>query len=96
MSLPDYVLRNREAILKLARRYGIRRVRIFGSVARGQARPDSDVDFLVDFEPGRSLLDQVGFEQDVQELLGRPVDVVVEGGVSPYLEPTILAEAMAL
>jgi predicted nucleotidyltransferase len=96
MSQLDVIRGQRETILRLARSYGIRRVRIFGSVARGADRPESDVDVLVDFEPGRSLLDQVGFEQDLEELLGRPVDVVSEGGISPYLEAQILREAVAL
>ena len=90
------VRRQREAILQLAAKYGIQRVRLFGSVARGQAGADSDLDVLVKFEPGRSLLDQVGFEQDLEELLGCHVDVVSEGGISPYLEDEILGEAVPL
>ena len=86
----------REAILRVADRYGARRVRLFGSVARGQAHPASDVDVLVDMEPGRSLLDLVGLEQDLRELLGCSVDVVVEGGLSSYLEDRILREAVPL
>jgi predicted nucleotidyltransferase len=86
----------RSAILELAARFGIRRVRIFGSVARGEASANSDVDVLVDFEPGRSLLDLVGFEQDLSELLGCKVDVVSEGGISPHIEDRILMEAVAL
>jgi uncharacterized protein len=86
----------RAIILQLATRYGIRRVRLFGSVARGEDSAESDVDVLVDFEPGRSLLDQVGFEQDMADLLGCRVDVVVEGGISPYLEDRILQEAVPL
>jgi len=86
----------RETILQLAAKYGIRRVRLFGSVARGNAGPESDLDVLVDFEPGRSLLDQVGFEQDLEALLGCRVEVVAEGGISPYLEARILHEATPL
>jgi predicted nucleotidyltransferase len=86
----------RDAILSLAAKYGIRRVRVFGSVARGEARPGSDLDVLVDFEPGRSLLDQVGFRQDLEELLGHRVDVVAEGGISPYLKAEVLREAVPL
>jgi predicted nucleotidyltransferase len=82
--------------LCLAAKYGIRRVRVFGSVARGDTRADSDLDVLVDFEPGRSLLDQVGFRQDLEELLGHRVDVVSEGGISPYLEAEVLREAVPL
>jgi predicted nucleotidyltransferase len=82
--------------MQLAAKYGIRRVRVFGSVSRDQAGAASDVDLLVDFEQGRSLLDQVGFEQDVAALLGCRVDVVAEGGVSPYLERQILEDAVPL
>jgi predicted nucleotidyltransferase len=92
----DFIREQREAILRLAKSYGIRRVRIFGSVARGEDRPDSDIDVLVEFEPGRSLLDQVGFRQDLEEMLGRKVDVVSEGGISQYLETRILGEAIPL
>jgi uncharacterized protein len=92
----DQVRRQREAIFRLASHYGIRRVRVFGSVARGQAGSASDLDVLVDIEPGRSLLDQVGFEQDLEALLGCRIEVVVEGGISPYLEARILREAVPL
>jgi predicted nucleotidyltransferase len=92
----DQVRLQREAILRLAAKYGIRRVRLFGSVARDEAGSESDLDVLVDFEPGRSLLDQVGFEQDLEDLLGCRVEVVVDGGLSPYLEAHILQEALPL
>ena len=85
-----------EAILELATRHGARNVRVFGSMARGEARPDSDVDFLVDVEPGRTLLDVIALEQDLEALLGRPVEVLTDGGLSPYLQQRILAEATAL
>ena len=86
----------REAILRIAARHGVRKIRLFGSVAKGTSRSESDIDLLVDIEPGRSLLDQVGFGQDLEELLGSKVDVVAEGGISPYLEGLILAEAKPL
>jgi predicted nucleotidyltransferase len=86
----------RAAILSLADHYGARNVRVFGSAARGDGGPDSDFDLLVDLEPGRTLLDHVGLWQDLEELLGRPVDVVVEGGISPYLRDRILTEAEPL
>jgi predicted nucleotidyltransferase len=86
----------REAILLIAKKYGARNVRVFGSMSRGDDSNHSDVDLLVDLEPGRSLLDQVGLKQDIEELLGRPVDIVVEGGISPYLEERILSEAVPL
>ncbi len=88
--------RNREAILRLAAQHGAANVRVFGSVAREDATPDSDVDFLVDMEAGRSLLDLVGLWQDLEDLLGRSVDVISEGGMSPYLRDKIIAEAVPL
>jgi len=86
----------RHAVLDLVARHGLRNVRVFGSTLRGEDRPGSDVDRLVDVEPGRTLLDVIGFEQDLAELLARPVDVVTEGGLSRYLQGPILAEAAAL
>lgn len=96
MNRLNQVRSQREAILRLAANYGIRRVQLFGSVVRGEDRPESDLDVLVDFESGRSLLDQVGFEQDLAALLGCRVEVVVEGGISPFLEAKILDKAVAL
>ena len=87
---------HRRAILELATRHGAHNVRVFGSMARGEAGPDSDVDFLVDVEPGRTLLDVIALEQDLEALLGRPVEVLTDGGLSPYLQQRILAEATAL
>jgi len=86
----------RTDILQLATRHGARRVRIFGSIIRGTATENSDIDLLVAFEPDRSLLDLIGFKQDLQELLGREIDVVSEGGLSPYLKDRILQEAQPL
>ena len=94
--LIDSLHAHRQAILALATQHGARNVRVFGSVARGEDRPDSDVDLLVDVEPGRSLLDVIALEQDLEALLGRPVDVQTDGGLSPYLQQRILAEAAAL
>jgi len=86
----------RSDILRLATQHGARRVRIFGSIIRGTATESSDIDLLVAFEPDRSLLDLIGFKQDLQELLGREIDVVSEGGLSPYLKDRILQEAQPL
>jgi uncharacterized protein len=88
--------KQRDAILRIAAKHGARNVRVFGSTARGTTTAHSDVDILVDLEQGRSLLDQVGLKQELEDLLGRNVDVVVEGGISPYLEERILAEAVPL
>ena len=88
--------KQRGAILRIAEKYGARNVRVFGSTSRGEQADTSDVDLLVDLEPRRSLLDQVGLKQEIEELLGRRVDIVVEGGISPYLEERILSEAVPL
>ena len=87
---------NREAILQLAAQHAAANVRVFGSMAREDATPGSDVDFLVDMEADRSLLDLVGLWQDLEDLLGQSVDVISEGGMSPYLRDKILAEAVPL
>ena len=90
-------LRSRRAeILDVARKHGARNVRIFGSVARGDAGPDSDVDILVELEPGRSLLDHAGLMLDLQDLLGREVDVVSERALHWYIRDRVLAEAVPL
>jgi predicted nucleotidyltransferase len=77
----EQVRQRREEILRLANQYGAKNVRIFGSVARGESGPDSDLDVLVRFERGRSLLDQAGLQLDLTELLGCKVDVISEGAV---------------
>jgi len=86
----------RDEILECAAEHGAVDVRVFGSVARGEAGLDSDVDLLVKMESGRSLLDLVGLWQDLEDLLGAHVDVLSEGGVSPYLRERIYADALAL
>ena len=86
----------RPRIDELALLYGVSNIRVFGSVARGTERDGSDVDLLVQIDASRSLLDLVGFEQALEDELHTPVDVVVEGGIHPMLQPTILREAIVL
>ncbi|MBS1116754.1 MAG: hypothetical protein H6Q87_1138 [candidate division NC10 bacterium] len=88
--------RNTTDIRRLARVHGMRRLRVFGSRGRGEARPTSDLDLLVDLGPGRDLLDLAGFKLDLEEALGYKVDVVTEKGLGPYLRERILAEARPL
>jgi hypothetical protein len=83
-------------ILRIAASHGARNVRLFGSNARGEDRPDSDLDILVDMDSGRSLLDLVGLGQDLEDLLRRKVDVLTENSVHPALRARILAEARPL
>lgn len=96
MALDPLVTSKREEILRIASQYGARNLRVFGSVVRGDARPDSDVDFLVDLEPGRSLLDRVALVQDLEDLLHRKVDVVTDRTLHWYIRDRVLAEAVAL
>jgi predicted nucleotidyltransferase len=85
----------RDEILRVAAAHGASNVRVFGSVARGTATPTSDVDLLVDFEPGRTLLDHVGLWRDLGALLGTTVDVVSAGGLTDR-DDDIRADAVAL
>jgi predicted nucleotidyltransferase len=96
MNLSQLIQHKRYQILEIARRHGARNVRLFGSVARGEATETSDLDLLIDMEPGRSLLDIVAIKQDVEELLGCKVDVVTEAAISPYLRDKVLHEAVHL
>lgn len=96
MGIGELLQSKREEILNLAALHGARNVRVFGSAARGEARPDGDVDFLVDLEPGRSLLDLGGLLMDFQDLVGRNVDVVTEKGLRERLRDRVLQEAISL
>ncbi len=96
MRVDELLKDKRDEILKIAAKHGARNVRVFGSVVRGEADEKSDVDFLVDMEPGRSLLDMGGLLMDLRELLGRDVDVVTERGLKPRIRPRVLREAVAL
>ncbi len=92
----DSVRAKREEILRLAERWGAYNVRVFGSVVRGDAGPHSDVDFLVHFKEGRSLLDHGGLLMDLRELLGCEVDVVDDEAMRPRFRERVLKEAVPL
>ncbi|MDN7025714.1 nucleotidyltransferase family protein [Methanoculleus sp. FWC-SCC1] len=96
MGISRQVLEKKDDILRIAARHGAHTIRIFGSVARGEETPESDVDFLVEFEEGRTLLDQVGLIQDLEDLLGCRVDVLTEGGLHWYIRDRVRREAVLL
>ena len=96
MKMDEVVLPNREKILQLADQYGARQVRVFGSVARRQDDAGSDIDFLVDMEPGRSLFDLGGFLVDLEKLLNSKVDVVTERGLKERIRDRVVNEAVLL
>ncbi|MEQ1933372.1 MAG: nucleotidyltransferase family protein [Fimbriimonadaceae bacterium] len=86
----------KQVIQTIASRHGASNIRVFGSFARGEARPDSDLDLLVDMADDRNLLDTVGLIQDLQEALGRKVDVITEPALHRLLKARILSEARPL
>ena len=95
--MSENILQTRRAeILRLTARHGASNVRVFGSVARGEARPDSDLDLLVEMEPGRNLFDLTALSIELEELLGHKVDVVTEQSIYWLLRRRILKEAIPL
>ena len=96
MDIGELLRDKREEILALAAKHGARTVRVFGSAARGEMTQDSDIDFLVEMEAGRSLLDHVALVQDLEDLLGCEVDVVSEGGLHWYIRERVLEGAVPL
>ena len=96
MYLRELLQERRQEILAIAAKHGAYNVRIFGSVARGEADEASDVDVLVELEAGRSLMDLGGLLMDLQDLLGRNFDVVTERGLKPRIKERVLREAVTL
>jgi len=92
----EEIEKHKKEILCLAAKYGASNVRVFGSVAAGTDGAESDIDFLVDLEPGRSLFDMGGLLMDLQELLHRKVDVVTEKGLHWYIKDRVLKEARCI
>lgn len=87
---------NVQRLREIARRHGVERVRVFGSAARGEAGPESDLDLLIALAPGRGFRDLMDFCEEAEAALGRRLDVVLEDGLSPYIRQRVLAEAVAL
>lgn len=96
MSASDTLKRHREDVLRLAAQYGATDIRVFGSVARGDTDDSSDIDLLVRMTPGRSVFDIGGLLMDLQDLLGRRVDVVTELGLRPRIREQVLLEAVPI
>ena len=96
MGINEVVQEKREEILAIAARYGARNVRVFGSVARGDADERSDVDFVVEFDEGSTLMDHAAMLIELEDLLGRRVDVAPEKCLRPRVRERVLKEAVAL
>ncbi|HHP7232629.1 MAG TPA: nucleotidyltransferase family protein [Xenococcaceae cyanobacterium] len=96
MEIKELLQEKRAEILKIAAQYGASNVRIFGSVARGEATVDSDIDFLMDIQAGRSLLNRIALIQDLEDLLDRKVDVTKPEILNECIREQILKEAIPL
>jgi len=97
MRLKETILVRKKALIRaLARLHGARTVRLFGSSARGEERAGSDVDLLVELEPGRNLLDLIGLEKDLAKALGRKVDVVTVESIKPRVRRSALRDAIRI
>lgn len=96
MMSKNILKKNRDKILSICKKYGAKDIRIFGSLARGDSNKKSDVDILVKMEAGRTLFDLVDLWQELEEVLNCKVDIITEGGVSPYLREKIFSEAIPL
>lgn len=92
----DLLHARRADVLRIAARHGASAVRVFGSVARGEADDASDIDFLVQLAPGRSLFDLGALQADLEDLLGRRVDVVTERGLRPRVRAQVLRDLVPL
>lgn len=94
--MKQFLEERRGEILRIAEQYGARNIRVFGSVARGEEGPESDVDLLVEFDSDRSLLDHVGLVQDLEALLGRKVQVATEDALHWYIRDRVMEQAVPL
>lgn len=96
MPFRDELRRRRDAVLAIAARHGVSKIRLFGSVARGEERPDSDIDLLIDIAEDRGFDDYLALIEELESLLARRVDVVIDRSLSPHFRPYIEAEAQPL
>jgi len=96
LALRDEIHRQRDSVLRIAARHGASNVRLFGSVARGEERPDSDVDLLIDLDTERGFGDYLGLVEELEALLHRRVDLLLARSLSPFFRPYIEADARPL
>ena len=96
MSLIDLIRSRREDILRIAASHGARNIRVFGSIARGEANDESDVDFLVNFDESSSLMDHAALLVELEELLGRKVDVAPEESIRTKIKERVMKDAIPL
>ena len=94
--LLNEIHRKKEAILNIAKQYQANNIRVFGSTARGEEKENSDIDFLVSFQPGASLFDQAGLMIELEKILGKNVDVVSDRALNQYIRDKILKEAVPI
>lgn len=95
-AMDELLKKNKQQIIKIATQHGAQSVRIFGSHARNQNHPESDLDLLVTLADGRTLLDLIAIKQDLEDILNCRVDVTTEDALSPYVRDQILNEAIVL
>ena len=96
MAISQSLAEKRGEILKVAASHGARNLRVFGSFARGEERPDSDIDLLVEMAPDRSLLDIIAIKNALEDITHRKVDVVTEKALSPHIRDKILEDAVSI
>ncbi len=96
MTVEELLRQKRDDVRRIAEKHGASNIRVFGSVARGEARPDSDLDLLIDAGPDTSSWFPAGLILDLEELLGCRVQVVTEKGLNPYIREHVLREAVPL
>jgi len=96
MGINEILKEHRDEILEIAKRHGAFNVRVFGSVARNEADDKSDVDLLIEIVRGKTLIDLIALNDELEELLNRKVQVVTDEQISPYMRDTIISEAVAL
>ena len=96
MSLREELLRQRDTVRAIAAKHGATNLRLFGSVIRGDERPDSDIDLLVDLAENRGFRDYLALVEELESLLGRRVEVIIARSLSPHFRPYVEAEARPL